>query len=123
MSLRENHVSYATMLFLITPIFTFYQLNDVMLNRKKVSRYLGEFKRVVRDAAYTTEQIQMALQNADSRIRMILLILASTGARIGSLPGLTLGSLTKIPRYNLYKSHFMSRRIMNIILSLPGSMH
>ena len=35
MSLRENHVSYATMLFLITPIFTFYQLIDVMLNRKK----------------------------------------------------------------------------------------
>jgi hypothetical protein len=35
MSLREKHVSYATMLFLITPIFTFYQLNDVMLNRKK----------------------------------------------------------------------------------------
>jgi len=34
-SLRENHVSYATMLFLITSIFTFYQLNDVMLNRKK----------------------------------------------------------------------------------------
>jgi dGTP triphosphohydrolase len=80
MSLRENHVSYATMRFLITPNFTFYQLNDVMLNRKKVSRYLGEFKRVVRDAAYTTEQIQAALQNADSRIRMIILILASTGA-------------------------------------------
>jgi integrase len=106
MSLRDKGVSYATMLFLITPIFTFYQLNDVILNRKKVSRYLGEFKRVVKDAAYTTEQIQMALQNADSRIRMIILILASTGARIGSLPSLTLGNLTKIPRFNLYKITF-----------------
>jgi integrase len=106
MSLRDNGVSYATMIFLITPIFTFYQLNDVILNRKKVSRYLGEFKRVVRDAAYTTEQIQQALQNADSRIRMIILLLSSTGARIGSLPSLTLGNLTKIPQYNLYKITF-----------------
>lgn len=106
MSLRDNGVSYATMLFLITPIFTFYQLNDVMLNRKKVSRYLGEYKRVVRDAAYTTEQIQAALQNADTRIRMILLILSSTGARIGSLPSLVLGNLTKLPNYGLYRIVF-----------------
>ena len=108
MSLRDNGVSYTTMIFLITPIFTFYQLNDIILNRKKVSRYLGEFKRVVRDVAYTTEQIQQALQNADSRIRMIILILASTGARIGSIPSLTLGNLTKIPQYNhnLYKITF-----------------
>lgn len=56
MSLRNNGVSYATIQLLVAPIFTFYQLNDVILNRKKVSRNLGEYKRIVRDAAYTTEQ-------------------------------------------------------------------
>ena len=78
MSLRNNGVSYSTIKFLIAPIFTFYQLNDVVLNRKKVSRYLGEYKRIVKDHAYTTEQIQATLQNADVRMRLILLLLNST---------------------------------------------
>jgi hypothetical protein len=97
MSLRNSGVSYATIQFLVAPIFTFYQLNDVVLNRKKVSRYLGENKRVVKDGAYTTEQIQTALESADIRMRLIILLLSSTGCRIGSLPGLVLGNLTKLP--------------------------
>jgi hypothetical protein len=53
MSLKDSGISYATIQHLVAPIFTFYQLNDVVLNRKKVSRYLGEYKRVVRDEAYS----------------------------------------------------------------------
>ena len=56
-SLEHEGVSYATRKFLIAPIFSFYHLNDVLLNRRRVSRYLGEFNRVVKDSAYTTEQI------------------------------------------------------------------
>ena len=99
MALRNSGISYATIQFLVTPIFTFYQLNDIILNRKKVSRYSGEYKRVVRDQAYTTEQIQTALQHADQRMRMIILILSSTGCRVGSLPALTLGNLTSYQNY------------------------
>ena len=96
MSLRQSGISYATIKVLIAPIFTFYQLNDVLLNRKKVHRYIGEFKRVVRDRAYSTEQIQQALQNADQRMRCIILLLASTGCRLGSIPGLVFRNLTKL---------------------------
>jgi integrase len=106
MSLRQDSISYSTIKYLVAPIFTFYQLNDVMLNKKKVFRYLGEFKRVVKDKAYTIEQIRQSLQNADQRMRMIILLLASTGCRIGALPALTLGNLTKIPDYGLYKITF-----------------
>jgi hypothetical protein len=106
MSLRQSGVSYATIQVLIAPIFTFYQLNDVILNRRKVHRYLGEYKRVVRDKAYTTEQNQQALQNADQRMRCIILLLASTGCRMGSLPGLVFRNLTKLPDYNMYKVTF-----------------
>ena len=35
MSLRNDNLAYATIKFLITPIFTYYQLNDVILNRKR----------------------------------------------------------------------------------------
>jgi len=37
---------------------------------------------------------------------MIILLLASTGCRVGSLPGLTLGNLSKIPDYGLYRITF-----------------
>ena len=62
MSLRNSGISYATIQFLVAPIFTFYQLNDIVLNKKKIARYYGEYKRVVRDQAYSTEQIQTVLQ-------------------------------------------------------------
>jgi hypothetical protein len=88
MALRQNDISYGTIKVLIAPIFTFYQLNDVLLNRKKVHRYLGEYRKIVKGKAYSTEQIQQALQNADHRMRMILLIFVSTGCQIGALPSL-----------------------------------
>ena len=94
-SLRNDDVSYSTIKFLISPIFTYYQLNHV-----------GEFKRRVKDEAYTNENILQMLQNTDRRMRMCTLIMASTGCRIGALPDLTLGSLTKIPDYGLYKIVF-----------------
>jgi hypothetical protein len=106
MSLRNSGVSYATIQFLVAPIFTCYQLNDVILNRKKVSRYLGEYKRVIKDGAYTTPQIGQMLQTADIRTRVIILLLCSTGARVGSLPGLVLGNLTKLPDHGLYRIVF-----------------
>ena len=106
MSLRESGIAYATIQFLVAPIFTFYHLNDVVLNRKKVSRYIGEYKRVAKDGAYTNEQIRIALQNADARMRMIILLLSSTACRVGALSGLTLGNITKISMYGLYRITF-----------------
>lgn len=35
MSLKNEGVSYSTIKFLVAPVFTFYQLNDIVLNRKK----------------------------------------------------------------------------------------
>jgi len=106
MSLRQAGIAYSTIKHLVAPLFTFYTRNDVILNRKKVFDYLGEIRRAIKDGAYTLEQIQTALQNADQRMKMIILLLASTGARVGALPGLTLGNLQKLPDYGLYKIIF-----------------
>jgi integrase len=107
MSLRNDGISHAAIKHLVAPILTFYVRNDVLsINRKKVFDYLGERRRVVKDKAYTTEQIQQALITADHRMRCIILTLTSTGCRIGALPGLTLGNLTRMPEYGLYKITF-----------------
>jgi integrase len=84
-SLRKDGVSYAFMKHAVAPIFTFYQLKDILLNRKKIARYFGECKRITKDKAYNTEQIQQALATADHRMGMIILLLASTGYRLGTI--------------------------------------
>ncbi len=45
---------------------------------------------------YKHEQIQKLLDIADERMRTVILVLSSTGVRIGSLPALSVGSLEKV---------------------------
>jgi hypothetical protein len=58
MTLRSEGIAYATIGFLVAPVLTFYQLNDVVLNRRKVSRYFGEYKKVVKDRALQKRSIR-----------------------------------------------------------------
>ncbi len=103
MSLREDGLAYATIQGVVAPILTFYALNDVVLNNRKITRYYGEYKRIVKDRAYTAEEIHRALQTADLRMKAIILLMTSTAERIGSLCDLTLGNITKIEDYGIYK--------------------
>jgi len=90
------NLSYRTLSVYLTAICYFYTINDVMLNRKKVGRYLGEEKPANRDRAYNTKEIQQVLTKCDERMRVIVLLLTSTGLRIGALPSLKLRNLMKI---------------------------
>jgi integrase len=103
MTLRSEGIAYATIHFLVAPILTFYTLNDIVLNKRKISRYYGEYKKVVKDRAYTADEIYKALLIADLRMKVIILLQASTGQRIGSLGDLTLRNLTLIETYNIFK--------------------
>jgi integrase len=87
----------------ISAIKHFYRMNDIQLNWYKISKYLGEHTRVVKDRAYTTEEIQQILTKADERMRVVILLLASTGMRIGAIPNLKLSDLKKIDNFSLYQ--------------------
>ena len=43
------------------------------------------------------------LTKADERMRVVILLLASTGMRIGAIPNLKLKHLSKVENYNLYQ--------------------
>lgn len=103
MTLRSEGIAFATIQFLVAPIITFYSLNDVVLNKRKISRYFGEYKRRVKDRAYTSEEIWKALQTADQRMKVIILMLTTTGQRIGSLGDITLGNLTRNEEFGIYR--------------------
>ena len=122
MTFRNDVVAYASVQFMVAAIMTFYSLNDIVLNRKKISKYFGEDKRAVKDRAYTVEEINKALQTADQRMKLIILLLTSTGQRIGSLSALTLGSLTKIEDYGIYKVTIYEVQTTNTILLPLGNL-
>jgi len=77
----------------LEPICSLYTLNDVMLNRKKINKFVPEYRKIKSDRSYTHEEIAKLLEVADERMRVIILLLASTGMRIGALLDLRLGDL------------------------------
>jgi integrase len=82
---------------------TFYDLNEVILNKKKIYRYLGEEERPIENRAYTTEEISKMLEVSDERIRSIILLLTSTGVRIRAVIELKIQDLVRVPEYDLYR--------------------
>jgi integrase len=86
----------------------FYDMNDVVLNWRKLTRFqnggIPETSRA-KDRAYTLEEIQTMLEAGatNTRTRAIILLLASTGIRIGAVHPLRLRNLGKVDGYGLYK--------------------
>jgi integrase len=75
-------------------------MNDVFLNKKKIKMFKGEYvKKVYR--AYTYQEIKKMLDVSDLRAKVVILLMTSTGIRIGSIPALRLKHLEKIN--NIYK--------------------
>ena len=94
---------YATRNQYLAAIMTFYELNEVILNKKKIYRYLGEEERPIENRGYTREEISKMLEFCDERVRAIILFLTSTGVRIRAIIDLKLEDLTNIPEYELHQ--------------------
>jgi integrase len=103
-SLRET-ITYSTRHTYMAAILNFYEINDVTLRTKRIARFLGqESTRKNKDRAYTTEEIKKMLEHANIRSKVLVLLLASSGMRIGAVPDLKLKHFTKVQEpYNLYK--------------------
>jgi integrase len=102
-NMRQRRLSYSVRNTRLSAVKKFYEMNDVMLNWRKISQYLGEKTKVVKDRAYTTEEIQQLLIKADERMRVVILLLASSGMRIGAIPDLKLRQLKKVENYSVYQ--------------------
>lgn len=94
--LKKEGKSYAAIRMYLAAVKAFYKINDIVLNDSKISKFLPEQKRVRKDRAYDYKEISKLLEIADERMRVVILLLASTGIRIGALPELRLRNLEKI---------------------------
>jgi len=88
LSLKSNNLS---------TIIHFYTINDILLNRKKISKFVNtDHRRQFKNTGYTTEQIHKLLDMSDERLKAIILIYASTGIRLAALPLLQVKDLTEV---------------------------
>src|SRR6266487_3075466 len=86
MSLREKGLSTNSLSTRLNAIYHFYDMNDIPLNKKKINMFKGERSRKVVDRAYTHDEIKRILDVSDLRSKVIVLLMSSTGMRIGALP-------------------------------------
>jgi integrase len=100
---EEEKLSRSVINLYLSAVLKFYLMNDVLLNRKKISSYLGDTDHKFDDRAYTHQEISKLISEADERMKVVILLLASAGVRIGALPEICLRSLEKIEEYNIYK--------------------
>jgi integrase len=82
----------------------FYDINDIELRWKKIKMYVGKGKgNNKKDRPYSHQEIARMLEKADQRARIAILLMYSSGMRVGALPSLKIRNLQKIDKYNLYR--------------------
>jgi len=103
--LVEKKISRQYKLVIFSAIKLACEMNDVILNWKKLRRFIKSEKTGKsingKDRGYTHEEIQTILEFSDQRLKTAFLVLSSTGIRIGALQTIHIGDLEKID--NLYK--------------------
>ena len=95
-NLRNNKLSHNTIHFLLAPIYHFCEMSDIVINKKRIRKYKGERLRVVKDRAYTHDEISKFLNLSDIRLKAVVLLMASSGIRVGSINALQIKHLHKI---------------------------
>src|SRR6478672_5022695 len=63
----------------LTPVISFYKINDIMLNSKKINKFMPAKTRVKKNRGYTHDEVRKLLDISDERIRAVILLLVSSG--------------------------------------------
>ena len=116
--MRDKNLSYASIKNRLAPIATFLSLNDVMVNKTKLKRFMGEHDKTIKDEAYTHEDLSKMFQHATFRTRLLIAIYSSTGIRKGAIIDLKLKHWHKIENegiLNYTSLLFMRTQRMNIL--------
>jgi integrase len=94
LTIRQQHkISQAYLNLTMASLRHLYNMNDVLLNWKKLSkfRFIMEEPNAdcqKKDRAYTNEDIQKMLSVASTKMKAMVLLLASSGMRVGAVPPL-----------------------------------
>ena len=100
----------------LSAIRLFYSVNryngDGIIDWFTLARFKGkERKRMVNDRSYTREEIKKLLDHADLRMKVAILMMVSTGIRVGGLATIKMKDLEYIKEYKLYRVFVYSEYI------------
>lgn len=103
--LRSNNLAPRSIASYVAAIRKFFDMNDVIsLNWKKIHSFEPEPEHRTEDRPYTHKEIATLSSNCSPRDRAILLLMISSGVRVGAIAyPLLLRDLEPIDRYGIYK--------------------
>lgn len=90
-----KHIINNSKRVIFSHIKLFYIQNDVILNWAKLAKRIGRREKNT-NRAYTREEVEAMYQHADHRGKAVILLMASTGLRIGGIPSLNIGDLRPV---------------------------
>lgn len=93
--IEKGELSASAIVALYAPVKLFLTMNDVVLNWSKISRTLPRQGKAD-DRAIEIEEIRKILNFASVRDRALVLLLASSGIRVGAVPDLRVKDLQPI---------------------------
>ena len=102
---EELKLSRNTIYSRLSAVEKFYETNDIELRWKKIKSYIGHGgkKKSKKDRPYTHVEIAKMLEEADQKGKIAILLMFSSGIRVGGLASLKIGDLEKNERYGIYK--------------------
>ena len=93
----KNKVKPNSIPIYFAPIELFYVMNDVVINYKKLRKLFPKKTKKGNQRGYTKTEVMKILDNAKSkRNHALVLLFASSGVRLGAIPGICLKHLSKI---------------------------
>jgi integrase len=95
---QNGEITAGTCNVSLPPVKLFCEMNDIILNWRKINKLLPHDNDNAADEAYTREQIRKMLEYSDLRAKIPILFMASSGMRLGGFQGLTDGCIK--PFYN-----------------------
>lgn len=90
---KEKGMSWVALHNYVAAVAKFYLINDINLNLNRVKRFMPEHVKLRKDRGCQPEEILKVLELANERTRALVLLLASSGMRIGAIPLLRVGHL------------------------------
>jgi len=111
---KEAGMSWAALHNYVAAASKFYLINDINLNLKRVNRFMPEHVKIRKDRGYRPDEILKLLELANERTRALILVLASTGVRVGAIPTLRVsdledkGDIYKVTVYNNTREEYFT---------------
>jgi integrase len=85
-------------------ILHFFKTNDISLDIDEIKRFFpqNESQWYAIDRPNSVTEIEQILEKCDVRSRVKILLMASTGMRIGALSGIKVGDIKRIDEFGVY---------------------